>query len=358
MNSNSHIKNPQYRLIATATALLFLSLTGCSQSSTETDPNDRAEDVDQAHLVAIEIIEPRALGIVHERTGTLKPRQTVRIFNQEEGRITQLPYFEGDKVDQGDTIVTLDEELLRSEFKKAIATARQMGLNLKRQEELAKRMAVSQEDLAQAQTDLSVAEAEKRVLQTRLGYTRIQAPFSGVVSERLVEPGDVVPRHTHLMTIINPKSLVTSILVSDLLLPQLQRNDPVTVRIDGLGEKPFNGRIHRIHPELDEKTRMGTIEVILDPIPDGARSGQLCRVMLQSAKRERITIPFNALQRDTRGEFVFKLDAQQQAQRLSIKSGMRIIDRIEIQQGLVTGDRIVTKGFHDLEPGMKVEPVN
>ncbi|MBW9265036.1 MAG: efflux RND transporter periplasmic adaptor subunit [Candidatus Thiodiazotropha sp. (ex. Lucinisca nassula)] len=348
---------PHY-LSAPGIALLSILLVGCSQSSTESAHGKQVKDEDKTHLVAIEVVELRALGPVHERNGTLKPRQTVRIFNQEEGRITKLPFFEGDSVAGGETIVTLDEELLNSELEKAVATAKQMRLNLKRQEELAKRLAVSQDELAQAQTDLSVAEAEKRVLQTRLGYTRISAPFAGVVSKRLVEPGDVVPRHTHLMTIINPESLIIRILVSDLLLPQLNSDDPVTVRIDGLGEQPFSGRIHRIYPELDEKTRMGTIEVVLEPIPNGARSGQLCRVMLQTATRDRITVPFNALQRDTEGEFVFRLDERQQAQRALIKSGMRIADRIEIVQGLETGDRIVTKGFLELEPGMKVEPVN
>ncbi|MCU7941088.1 MAG: efflux RND transporter periplasmic adaptor subunit [Candidatus Thiodiazotropha sp. (ex Cardiolucina cf. quadrata)] len=345
-------------LSAPGITLLSLLLAGCSQSSTESAHGKQVKVEDKTHLVAVEAVELRALGPVHERNGTLKPRQTVRIFNQEEGRITKLPFFEGDSVAEGETIVTLDEELLNSELEKAVATAKQMRLNLKRQEELSKRLAVSQDELAQAQTDLSVAEAEKRVLQTRLGYTRISAPFTGVVSERLVEPGDVVPRHTHLMTIINPESLITRILVSDLLLPQLNSNDPVTVRIDGLGEKPFSGRIHRIYPELDETTRMGTIEVVLEPIPNGARSGQLCRVMLQTATRDRITVPFNALQRDTDGEFVFRLDERQQAMRAPIKSGMRIADRIEIVEGLESGDRIVTKGFLELEPGMKVEPVN
>ncbi|MEW8079789.1 MAG: efflux RND transporter periplasmic adaptor subunit [Candidatus Thiodiazotropha endolucinida] len=347
-----------HRLSAPGIALLSLLLAGCSQSSTESAHGKQVKDEGKTHLVAIEVVELRALGSVHERNGTLKPRQTVRIFNQEEGRITKLPFFEGDSVAGGETIVTLDEELLNSELEKAVATAKQMRLNLKRQEELAKRLAVSQDELAQAQTDLSVAEAEKRVLQTRLGYTRISAPFAGVVSERLVEPGDVVPRHTHLMTIINPESLIIRILVSDLLLPQLNSDDPVTVRIDGLGELPFSGRINRIYPELDEKTRMGTIEVVLEPIPNGARSGQLCRVILQTVTRDRITVPFNALQRDTEGEFVFRLDERQQAQRAPIKSGIRIADRIEIVQGLETGDRIVTKGFLELEPGMKVEPVN
>jgi membrane fusion protein (multidrug efflux system) len=186
---------------------------------------------------------------------------------------------------------------------------------------------------------------------------QIKAPFAGVVSERLVEPGDVVPRHTHLMTIINPESLVIKILVSDLLLPRLHRGDAVTVRIDGLGETPFNGRIQRIYPELDEKTRMGTVEVVLNPIPDGARSGQLSRIILQSTISDRITVPFNALQRDTEGEFVYTLDEQQQSQRTPIKSGMRVADRVEIQDGLHAGDQVIVKGFLGLKPGMRIEPV-
>ncbi|MEW8661058.1 MAG: efflux RND transporter periplasmic adaptor subunit [Candidatus Thiodiazotropha sp.] len=352
------MNSPVLPLIAASTLILSLLSSGCSQSASESNSDNRDKDAERAHLVAVETIESQASVIVHERDGTLKARQRVRIFNQEEGRITELPFFEGDEVAKGEAIVILDEELLKAELEKALATAKQMQLNLKRQEELAKRLAVSQDDLAQARTDLRVAEAERRVLQTRLGYTRIRAPFSGLISERLVEPGDVVPRHTHLMTIINPQSLVTSILVSDLLLPQLATGDPVTVRIDGLGEKPFAGRILRIHPQLDEKTRMGTVEVILDPIPTGARSGQLCRVMLETARQPRITVPFNALQRDAEGEFVYRLDPRRQAERISVESGMRIDDRVEILQGLETGDRIVTKGFIELEPGTKVEPVN
>ncbi|MEW8507545.1 MAG: efflux RND transporter periplasmic adaptor subunit [Candidatus Thiodiazotropha sp.] len=352
------MKRAPFCPIALPLLVLSLLIAGCSQSTGDSAGNRQHKDEKRAHLVAIEVIESHPSAILHERNGTLKARQHVRIFNQEEGKITSLPFFEGDEVVMGEPIVILDEELLKSELEKAQATARQMQLNLKRQEELAKRLAVSQDELAQAKTDLRVAEAERRVLQTRLGYTRILAPFSGLVSERLVEPGDVVPRHTHLMTIINPNSLVTRILVSDLLLPQLQTGDPVTVRIDGLGEKPFAGRILRIHPQLDEKTRMGTVEVVLDPIPDGARSGQLCRVVLQTASQNRITVPFNALQRDAEGEFVYRLDTQQQAQRIAVESGLRIADRVEILQGLETGDQVITKGHNDLDPGTKVEPVN
>lgn len=338
--------------------VLVLLLIACSPTSTS-EKSDKKKPVPKSHLVAVEAVKPRALGLNHERSGTLRARQTVRIFNQEEGRITELPYFEGDRVERGDPIARLEDDLLKTELEKAIATARQMSINLKRQEGLAKRKAVSEDELARARTDLSVAEAEQSMLQTRLSYTRIYAPFTGLVSARLVEPGDVLPRHTHLMTLINPNTLVTRILVSDLLLPQLKLNDPVSVRIDGLGgDQQFPGMIERIHPVLDEKTRMGTVEVALHPIPQGARSGQFCRVTLQTAKLDRITIPFNALQRDNKGEFIYRLDDQQLAQRQTVKSGLRITDRIEILEGLATGDRVITKGFLELQPGMKVEPVD
>ncbi|MCU7906168.1 MAG: efflux RND transporter periplasmic adaptor subunit [Candidatus Thiodiazotropha sp. (ex Epidulcina cf. delphinae)] len=343
--------------MATGSALLCLVI-GCSPGSNTDHAGRQQKPSSKVHPVAVETVEPKTSALKHERNGTLKARRTVRIFNQEEGRITALPYFEGDRIERGELIARLEDELLKAELEKTIATTRQMRINLKRQQGLAKRKAVSEDELVRARTDLSVAEAEQRVLRARLGYTRITAPFTGLVSRRLVEPGDVVPRHTHLMTMIDPDSLVTRILVSDLLLPQLKLGDPVTARIDGLGERRFPGRIVRIHPELDERTRMGLIEVALDPVPAGARSGQLCRVTLKTADLSRISIPFNALRRDNSGEYVYRLDSERQAQRISVNSGLRIADRIEILRGLAQGDRIITKGFLELQEGMTVEPVN
>ena len=166
----------------------------------------------------------------------MKARQSVRIFSQEEGRITVLPHYEGDRVEQGEALVRLEDDLLKAELAKAAATSRQMQTNLQRLEKLAKRNAVSDDELARARTDLNVAEAEQRLLQTRLGIHPHHSPLQQRGQPAPGgNPGMWYPRHTHLMTLIDPKSLVTRILVSDLLLPQLELNDQVSVRIDGLG---------------------------------------------------------------------------------------------------------------------------
>ena len=348
--------HPFIRLISLV--ILGLLLTACGQQKADKKPASAKQKNNRSHLVAIELVSLKSLGLSHQRNGTLKARQSVRIFNQEEGRITGLPHFEGDPVEQGETLVRLEDDLLKAELAKAAATSRQMQTNLHRLEKLAKRNAVSDDELARARTDLNVAEAEQRLLQTRLGYTRITAPFRGVVSQRLAEPGDVVPRHTHLMTLIDPDSLITRILVSDLLLPQLKLEDPVSVRIDGLGNNSYPGKIVRIHPELDENTRMGIVEVALEPVPPGARPGQFCRITINSANQPRLTIPFNALQRDTKGEYVYLLEEDQTTSRRAVTSGLRIADRLEILTGLNPGERIVTRGFLGLKAGIKVDPVN
>ncbi|MCG7988277.1 MAG: efflux RND transporter periplasmic adaptor subunit [Candidatus Thiodiazotropha weberae] len=347
---------PSFRLLSVL--FLGLLLTACSQQKPAGKPASDKTNKKSPHLVAIEQISLKSLGLSHQRNGTLKARQSVRIFNQEEGRITALPHYEGDRIEQGEALVGLEDDLLKAELAKAAATSRQMQTNLQRLEKLAKRNAVSDDELVRARTDLNVAKAEQRLLQTRLGYTRITAPFSGVVSQRLAEPGDVVPRHTHLMTLIDPQSLVTRILVSDLLLPQLALNDQVSVRIDGLGSEAYPGKIVRIHPELDENTRMGIVEVALEPVPPGARPGQFCRITINSANQPRLTIPFNALQRDTKGEYVFLLEQDQTTSRRAVTTGVRIAGRLEILSGLKPGEAIVTRGFLGLKTGIKVDPVN
>jgi RND family efflux transporter MFP subunit len=219
---------------------------------------------------------------------------------------------------------------------------------------LSKKRATSEDELARAETALDVAQAEEQLLRTRLGYMLIEAPFAGVVTERVAEPGDVVAKHDHLLTLADPASLVAEIQVSELLLPRLAVGDPVQLRIDAIGPGEHAGRILRIHPELDRFTRQGTIEVALEPIPAAARAGQFVRTTLHSAQVERLLVPFAAVRRDRQGEFVYLLrDGKAEPQR--VHTGVRIKDQIEILDGLEAGNEVIARGFLGLTPGKKVQ---
>ena len=332
---------------------LILFLSACTQKQASVPAKKSQGD----HLVETILIKKDTLSHVSAHTGTLRADRTTRIFNQEEGRIRQLPFYEGDSIAKGDLLVELDDQLLSAQLSKAVATRRQAKGDLQRLVSMEKKQLVSRDERVRAETALEVALSEELVLKTRLGYTRIKAPFAGIISERLVESGDIAPRYTHLLTLYDPDSLITEISVSELLLPYVHRDDKVEVRIDALGDRVFSGKIQRIHPALDERTRRSKIEIVIDPVPGGAMIGQFCRVYLNTRAKVRLVVPFRSLQRDRKGEFVYLVGEDQQVKRAAVRSGLRLADKVEILEGLAEGSKVVVRGFLGLHQGKKVKEV-
>lgn len=333
--------------------LLILSLTACGDGP---PPPVKAKRSGTAQLVNVLTVQLDQVRGHHESTGDLRYRRQVRIHTQEEGRIELLPWYEGDRVDAGALLVQLESDLIQAELDKARATARQARLDLRRNRDLVKTHAISDDVLARSLTALEVAQAEEALLATRLARTRITAPFDAIVTERLAEPGDVATRYAHLLTLADPDSLMTEAQVSELLLPHLQVGDPVGVRIDALGPEEHPGRILRIHPEINPATRRGVVEIALDPVPAGAQAGQFARLRLEGEPQPRLLIPFSALRHDRQGEFVF-VEQDGKAQRTTVESGQRFADRIEILQGLEPGQRVIYRGFIGLAEDKPVKVV-
>lgn len=345
---------PHRGWLAPACGALLAVLTGCGAES-NSKPAAKAARV---HLVELATAAPGRLAYTAARAGSLRAQREVRIVNQEEGRLTEVRVREGDRVKAGEVVVRYDDRILRAELDKASATLNQAGLDHARSLQLKDKGFVSDDAVQRAATALEIARAEVRLLRARVQHMTIAAPFDGVVAQRLVEPGNVTSRHTHLLTVIDPSQLVTDVNVSELVMPYLALGDRADVRIDALGEKLHPGTIVRIHPAIDPATRTGRVEVVLKPVPKGARAGQFSRVVLSTGASEQLVVPLAALQRDVKGEFVYVYQAADGAvRRTDVASGLRLADRVEIRDGLERGAQVVVKGFLGLAAGQRVKPV-
>jgi RND family efflux transporter MFP subunit len=336
------------KLLPLLAALALLSACGETNNGTPLKTEKRLP------LVEIATVEYQQEGQTITRTGTLRADRQVKLINEEEGRIASLPVHEGDRVAEGDLLLQLNDKQLKAELKKARAQREQAALDVRRLQRLQSSNVVSEDELARARTALDVARAEEDLLRIRLDNTRITAPFAGVVSARLAEPGDAVARFTHLLTLTDDKTLLAALPVSELVLPSLAQGDPVTLSLDALGDTRLKGRILRIHPTVDPVTRQGTIEVVLEDPPPQARPGQLCRVELQLRPQPRLTVPFPALRRDTQGEYVFLYGEDKAVHYTPVVSGLHLGERIEIVTGMSQGKQVVVNGFLGLNDGMKV----
>ncbi|MBF0193525.1 MAG: efflux RND transporter periplasmic adaptor subunit [Magnetococcales bacterium] len=352
-NLKSHLKIK--RALFVFSSLFLFSITGCDLL-TKPEVSKAKKSPAKHHLVEVSQIKTQPLSHATQRTGTLIARGQVKVFNQEEGRIETLKVYEGDYVDKSDLLIKLDDKLLKSQLAKTVANREKAESDLERVEVLKQKKFSSAEKMIQAYTDLKVAKAEESLIRTRLGYTKILAPFGGIISKRLVDPGDVAPRHTHLLTMIDPKSLYTEVMVSELLLPHFKIGDSAQVLIDALGSQPFPGKIVRIHPTIDPRTRQGVVEVQLIEVPPNATAGQLCRVTLHTPTIKRRVITFASLQRDRKNEYVYVFE-NGVAHQKKVVTGLRIGDEVEILEGIVDGEQVIIRGFLGLTDGKKVKRV-
>ncbi len=306
------------------------------------------------HLVEVVNAEATESNTANNWYGSLYYNQLVNIYNQEKGRIDSFPFKEGDLVNKNQTLVHLDDRLLRAEKTKLLAQIAQAKTDRNRIQVLVKKQALSSGELDQANTQLAIYNAEKNLLDIRLSYFKITAPFSGIITDRFANEGDAVPAQQHLLTLSNNNSLVAKVQISETALPSLKTNAPATIIIPSSGEN-YAGKISRIYPKLHPSTRQATVEITFDSNPQNLYSGQSVLAEIKGASKNRILVPLAALKRDGEGEYVFLLKDDGKAQRQSVMSSAYISGKVEITKGIKANDTVITRGFLGLQNGKAVK---
>ena len=327
-------------------------LSGCNDKSDARRHKAKSVNVHATKVVRQGLAEQQLI------TGTIEALSTVRIYNQESGRIKKLPFYPGDMVKKNQLITVLDDAILIREFEKARAQHSQAKLDLKRLKRLIPRKLASKEQLSRAETLVEHAGAEENLFKTRLSYSKIHAPIAGVITQRLPEVGDVLPLHSHILSIADISQLKITLSLSELTISQLKEEMIVSIHIDALGDTKFDGKILRIHPTIDTSSRQGTIEIIFNEVPKAAIPGQLCRVEINTITAPRLVIPVMAIQNDSIGEYVYRVDENNKAKRIRIQTGIQVGKWVEVISGLKLDDTVVTKGFQSLTKSKTVKIID
>ena len=341
-----------YRIGTLAILVSLLLLTGCSKSNQSANNGKRGGD--KPHIVETAIVKRLPVSRTVVRTGTLAARKVTKLFNQEEGTVKSITVYEGDHVTKGKLLVKLDDRRLRADLEKAVANRKKAKRDNNRMKKLSRDSVTSKEMVQETKTLLNIAHADEQIALIRVEDAEIHAPYAGIIAERNVEEGDVVPRYTHLLTILDQSTLYTEVSLSELLISTLVVGDKAEVKVDALPGVTMLGVISRIHPTVDPRTRQGIVEVQLTDIPGGTTTGQLCRVTIRTPETPRLVIPYAAMRQDTNGTFVFLVE-DDTVERRAIHPGLNFDDQVEILEGLQEGATVVSRGFLGITAGKKVE---
>ena len=194
--------------------------------------------------------------------------------------------------------------------------------------------------LAMVRSQESEAKAAEAAARTMQGYTRIHAPFDGVVTERKVDPGAMATPGSPLLTIEKAGALRLEVSVDESLLSLVHRGAKIAVTIDTLGSEPVDGKVAQIVPAADPGSRSFLVKIDLANSP-GLHSGMFGHALLMRGSRDTLLIPRTAVIAHGSMQSVYVVGQNQIAGLRYISAGNLHGNEVEVLSGLSAGETVV-----------------
>ena len=358
-------------IIAGAVALLALLAFFLTRGGEETPGAAAAADPNnQVPSVTVVVPGRQSVERMIATTGTLAARVDMPVgVAGEGGMVSSVLVQPGQWVNAGQTLAVIERSVqsqqarqLAAQVDVAQADARLAQNELERAQALVGRGFVSQADLDRKRAARDAADARVRVAQATLAETRarigrlsIQSPASGLVLERNVEPGQVVSAGSGaLFRVARGGEMEALARLSEADLAVVPVGAPATVTPVGSTET-FNGSVWQISPVISEQNRQGVARVAV-PYDPAIRPGGFASIEIMSGSREAPVLPESAILSDDKGNYVFVIDQNNQAQRRAVVTGAVTNAGIAIVEGLNGTESVVLRAGGFLNPGDKVRP--
>ncbi|HEY3761457.1 MAG TPA: efflux RND transporter periplasmic adaptor subunit [Verrucomicrobiae bacterium] len=341
----------------------------------------QASATENANLPTVSVTKVTRLDLSKDDTvpAEFRPYEEVELHAKVSGYVKEMKVDFGDKVKKGQLLATLEVPELQDDLQNALATeakaeadytnadliySRLMGVNhdhpnLVAQQDLD--TALANDHAAAAAAAAAKADADK--YQTLIGYTRITAPFDGVITRRFADPGALIQAGTSSDTQSLPLVRVSDNYRLRLDFPvdvdyvqDIHAGDPVQVQVSSLGNKTFTGDITRFTRDVDDKTRQMTTEIEV-PNPDlELVPGMYAYVNLQVEKRSQVlAVPTQAVMAGT-PPTVYVVNRDNDLEQHPVTLGLEMPDKDEVISGLHEGDLVVVGNPSGFQAGQKVQP--
>lgn len=336
---------------------VFLTVANsCSSKKTEDTAN--TEESVRSIPVKTMLVKQEEINLSIDYTATLVAFEEVHLAPATPGRIEKINVEIGNTVNKGDVVAVMD----RTNLEQARINLMNIETNFKRLDTLKKTNSIADQQYDQVKSSYDLAKNSYSYL---LENTQLKAPFSGVISGKYFEDGEIysgAPVATvgkpAIVSIVQINQLKALIGISSSYFPIVKTGMRADVKSDIYPDMPFRGEIFRIYPVVDNATKTFTIEIRIQNTDLKLRPGMFSKITLNMGKGSAIMVPTIALikQTGTNNMYVY-LNRGNKAFKQSVKIGRIVDDKTEILEGIIQGDEVVIVGQNKLEAEMPLNVI-
>ncbi|ENP0852755.1 efflux RND transporter periplasmic adaptor subunit [Vibrio vulnificus] len=314
--------------------------------------------------------------------GRVEAVEDTNITAQVSGYLKARHFEEGQLVEKGALLYTIEPSSFEAQVASAKASLAQAKASLKKAEldhqrgkNLLPRGSISQSEfdaltagLLGAQAQLEAANAQLKLADVNLSYTQIRAPFSGRISDSKVSTGDLVSPSSGILTTLvslDPIHTAFSISERERLALGIERikgdgSTPsagveVHLQLENGKEYPHLGRLDYLGNRIDTKTGTIALRAVVENPDHQLLPGQHIKVNLREKQAKSVVVvPRRAVQTDLEGHFVMVMTPGEVAERRNVSLGAQVEQGVVIRQGLTQDDVVITQGLQRVRNGMQV----
>lgn len=314
--------------------------------------SDAAANAAAPAPVAVEAVAVRSMRLADsvQAVGSLRSRQSVVLRPEVGGRITAMPFGDGQRVRRGQLLVQFDDRVQRAQIEQNQAELALAQANHGRNQELAEKGFISRRAADESAANVAVAKARLALAQASALRLQILAPFDGVAGIRSANPGDYLKDGADIVNIEELDALYLDFRLPERLLPRLQRGQRVQLLLDALPGQRWPAVVQAINPLIDADARSIAVRACLDNRGQQLRPGMFARVSLQlSDGQAALMLPEQAIVPGAGGAQVQRIVAGSTpgswvSRRSPVTLGARKAALVQVLSGVASGDLVVSAG--------------
>lgn len=368
---------PAAPLVRTAVALaLAVTLGACNKPGAGGPAGPASAPAAAAPVLLLSPQDVTTLGQgVHASgpviTGSIQPERRADLRAEVSAIVLQVVRDNGEAVRQGDLLVRLDDTSIRDSLASAEEAARAAGQSLDQAERTFARLKTLQaqgmssmqalEDAEvrrnQAQSELVAAKSRVVAARQQLQRTMVRAPFDGVVSDRKVSAGDTAQVGKELVKVIDPASMRFEGLIASDRMGEVRPGQAVSFRINGFGDRRFDGKVRRVDASANAATRQVVVQVAFDAgseVPPVA--GLYAEGIVATSSQPALMLPEASIVREGDNAFAWKLSGGT-LRKVKLQLGDRDArsGEVVVSAGVAAGDQVLRRPGSTLVDGQKIE---